>query len=184
MNSLPRVGVCYSRHSRVSGLKSLTGKPANSFRWLKAVSQLLPGPGAEKSLSWRKTSFSGKWFIICEPCAFFSWATRITRGDFGLNDLLKNVLLWVVIAVILVAVFNNLGGQAQVGTPISYSEFINEVKSGQIQTANIAGREITGRNSTGVYSTYSPETDNRSLIGDLLDAGCLLYTSPSPRDRG
>ena len=53
-----------------------------------------------------------------------------------MNDLLKNVLLWVVIAVILVAVFNNLGGQAQIGNEITYSEFIQQVKSGKIQTAH------------------------------------------------
>ncbi len=95
-----------------------------------------------------------------------------------MNDLLKNVLLWVVIAVILVAVFNNLGGQAQVGNTITYSQFIEDVKSGQIQSANIAGREITGRNSAGLYSTYSPETDNRALIGDLLDAGVEIAAEP------
>jgi cell division protease FtsH len=97
-----------------------------------------------------------------------------------LNDLLKNVLLWVVIAVILVAVFNNLGGQAQMGTQISYSEFINDVKTGQVETATISGREITGRmrGSSGAFNTYSPETDNRSLIGDLLDAGVEIKAEP------
>ena len=95
-----------------------------------------------------------------------------------MNDLLKNVLLWVVIAVILVAVFNNLGGQAQIGNEITYSEFIQQVKSGKIQTANISGREISGNGSSGIYSTYSPETDNRSLIGDLLDAGVAIKAEP------
>ena len=61
-----------------------------------------------------------------------------------MNDLFKNVLLWVVIAVILVAVFNNLGSQAQSGSQISYSEFISDVKSGEVRTAYISGREITG----------------------------------------
>jgi len=97
-----------------------------------------------------------------------------------LNDLLKNVLLWVVIAVILVAVFNNLGGQAQMGSQISYSEFINDVKTGQVETATISGREITGRlrGSSGAFNTYSPETDNRSLIGELLDAGVEIKAEP------
>jgi len=97
-----------------------------------------------------------------------------------LNDLLKNVLLWVVIAVILVAVFNNLGGQAQMGNQISYSEFINDVKTGQVETATISGREITGRlrGSSGAFNTYSPETDNRSLIGELLDAGVEIKAEP------
>lgn len=97
-----------------------------------------------------------------------------------MNDLLKNVLLWVVIAVILVAVFNNLGGQAQMGNQISYSEFINDVKTGQVETATISGREITGRmrGASGAFNTYSPETDNRSLIGELLDAGVEIKAEP------
>ena len=62
-----------------------------------------------------------------------------------MNDLLKNVLLWVVIAVILMAVFNNLGGQAPAGTQLSYSDFISEVRSGSVRSATIAGREIRGQ---------------------------------------
>ena len=95
-----------------------------------------------------------------------------------MNDLLKNVLLWVVIAVILVAVFNNLGGQAQIGNEITYSKFIEQVKSGKIETANISGREISGNGLDGIYSTYSPETDNRALIGDLLDAQVTITAEP------
>jgi cell division protease FtsH len=95
-----------------------------------------------------------------------------------LNDLFKNVLLWVVIAVILVAVFNNLGSQAQTGTPISYSDFIEDVKSGEVRTAVISGNDISGVSNSGRYNTYSPESDNRSLIGDLLDAGVKIEAKP------
>ena len=97
------------------------------------------------------------------------------QGCFNLNDLLKNVLLWVVIAVILMAVFNNLGGQRTFGENIKYSDFINGVKSGQVESADINGREISGKLMSGrAYNTYSPETDNRSLIGELLDAGVAI----------
>ncbi|OED34449.1 ATP-dependent metalloprotease [Chromatiales bacterium (ex Bugula neritina AB1)] len=97
-----------------------------------------------------------------------------------MNDLLKNVLLWVVIAVILVAVFNNLGGPTQVGAQMSYSDFINHVKSGQVESATISGREIQGRlnASNQLFNTYSPETDNRSLVGELLDAGVEIKAEP------
>lgn len=95
-----------------------------------------------------------------------------------MNDLFKNVLLWVVIAVILVAVFNNLGSQSTSGSQITYSEFISDVKSGEVRSAYISGREITGVTNAGHYITYSPETDNRSLIGDLLDAGVTIEAEP------
>ena len=122
-----------------------------------------------------------------------------------MNDLLKNVLLWVVIAVILMSVFNNLSGPSTSQNTLSYSEFLSYVQSGQVENALIEGQEIRGNLRGGkTYSTYSPETDNRSLIGELQSSGvnihaeppertslltqlfinsfCLLYTSPSPRD--
>ena len=96
-----------------------------------------------------------------------------------MNDLIKNVLLWVVIAVILMTVFNNLGGQQQSANSLSYSEFINEVKSGGVNYVHIDGREIEGQSSNGNYfTTYSPETDNRALVGDLLEAGVEIHAEP------
>jgi len=84
-----------------------------------------------------------------------------------LNDLIKNVLLWVVIAIILMAVFNNLGGQRQPSNTIPYSEFLDSVKGGQISDVQFDGVEITGQLAGQRFTTYSPETDNSSLIGEL-----------------
>ena len=79
-----------------------------------------------------------------------------------MSDLLKNVLLWVVIAVILMTVFNNLGGQRQATDTIAYSDFLQSVKSGQIDRVKFDGIEITGTREGGQpFTTYSPETDNR-----------------------
>lgn len=99
-----------------------------------------------------------------------------------MNDLLKNVLLWVVIAVILMSVFNNLGGQQPTGNALSYTQFISEVKSGQVETVYIDGRELEGRLRSGTaFTTYSPETDNRALIGDLLDNSVEIRAEPPER---
>ena len=96
-----------------------------------------------------------------------------------LNDLIKNVLLWVVIAVILMTVFNNLGTQRQVGSTLTYSEFMAQVNSGGVETAVIDGPEIHGRMRTGeAFTTYSPETDNRSLVGELLAADVDVVAEP------
>ncbi len=92
-----------------------------------------------------------------------------------MNDLLKNVLLWVVIAVILMSVFNNLGGQKYAGTDVPYSDFMVQVESGQIQAVTMEGREITGvTTSSTAFTTYSPETDNTALIGLLLDSNVAI----------
>jgi len=96
-----------------------------------------------------------------------------------LNDLIKNVLLWVVIAVILMTVFNNLGTQRQVGATLTYSEFMSQVSAGGVETAVLNGPEIRGQMRTGeAFTTYSPETDNRSLIGELLQADVEVVAEP------
>ena len=97
----------------------------------------------------------------------------------SLSDLLKNVLLWVVIAVILMTVFNNLGGQRQATNTISYSDFLQSVNAGQVDQVKFDGVEITGNRDGGQpFTTYSPETDNSSLIGELNRAGVSFERVP------
>jgi len=87
-----------------------------------------------------------------------------------LNDVAKNILLWAVIAVILLSVFSNFSKQSTTQAPLSYSTFIQMVKSGEVSQVTIDGRDIKGKLGTGnMFSTYSPETDNRALVGDLLE---------------
>jgi cell division protease FtsH len=95
-----------------------------------------------------------------------------------LNDLIKNVLLWVVIAIILMAVFNNLGGQRQPANTIPYSEFLHSVQTGQVSDVKFKGVEITGTRNQTPFTTYSPETDNSSLIGELNRANVNFERSP------
>jgi len=99
-----------------------------------------------------------------------------------LNDLLKNVLLWVVIAVILMTVFNNLGTQRSSTQALTYTQFLNEVKSGQVSMVVIDGREIEGRlSSSETFTTYSPESDNSAMIGDLIEAQVDIRGVPPER---
>ncbi|MFK7857249.1 MAG: ATP-dependent zinc metalloprotease FtsH [Granulosicoccus sp.] len=96
-----------------------------------------------------------------------------------MSDLLKNVLLWVVIAVILMTVFNNLGGQRTATDTISYSQFLQSVNTGQVDNVRFNGVEITGiHDGSKPFTTYSPETDNSSLIGELNRAGVDFESVP------
>ena len=86
-----------------------------------------------------------------------------------MNDLVKNLILWGVIAVILLSVFSNFSQRTAASNEISYSDFISQVKDGMVKDVTISGREIYGEtHNKQAFKTYSPETDNRSLIGDLL----------------
>jgi len=86
-----------------------------------------------------------------------------------LNDMAKNLVLWVIIALVLMMVFKNFGNPALSGD-ISYSQFISDVKTGRIVSVGIEGSSITGHMSDGNrFTTYSPETSNDALIGTLLE---------------
>ncbi len=96
-----------------------------------------------------------------------------------MNDVAKNILLWAVIAVILLSVFSNFSKQSTTQAPLSYSTFIQMVKSGEVSQVTIDGRDIKGKLGTGnVFATYSPETDNRALVGDLLEHGVDIKGVP------
>ena len=99
-----------------------------------------------------------------------------------MSDLLKNVLLWVVIAVILMTVFNNLGGQRPSSDTVPYSQFLSSVKSGQVERLVFDGQEITGVRTGGQrFTTFSPESENSALIGELERAGVEFEQTPPER---
>ena len=95
--------------------------------------------------------------------------TNVIWSD-QLNDLAKNLVLWAVIAVVLLSVFSNFSKQSGSTQTLPYSTYIQMVKSNQVAQVSIEGREIKGKTNTGsVFNTYSPETSNTAMIGDLLD---------------
>jgi len=47
------------------------------------------------------------------------------------KDMMKNILLWVVVAVVLMTVFNNFGNRKSEDTSMPYSQFISAVNDGK-----------------------------------------------------
>jgi len=83
--------------------------------------------------------------------------------------MVKNLILWVVIALVMMTVFKNFSNPTMSGE-ITYSQFISDVKTGRIGTVSIEGNSITGNHTDGTrFTTYSPETNNDALIGTLLE---------------
>ena len=96
-----------------------------------------------------------------------------------MNDLAKNLILWIVIAIVLVSVFNSFGPRTNAVKPVEYSRFKQDVKNGKIDRVLMEGRTINGVMQGGErFTTYSPETDNRSLVGDLLNNSVTLEAKP------
>ncbi len=96
-----------------------------------------------------------------------------------MNNLTKNILLWLVIAVVLMSVFNNFGNRQVASTPLNYTQFYSKLKQGQIEKVLLEGRTIQGETKNGEkFTTYVPESDNRSLVGDLLSYGVTVTGKP------
>jgi cell division protease FtsH len=84
------------------------------------------------------------------------------------SDMAKNLILWVVIAIVLMSVFNNFSTQKAGAPVVSYSQFLNDVKQGTVSKVTINGRSIEGVTTSGSrFSTYSPGDDG--LVSDLIN---------------
>ena len=97
-----------------------------------------------------------------------------------MNDMFKNLLLWVGIALVLMMVFNNFGEKQQHRNQLEYSQFIQAVQRGQIKEVSIEGRDITGlKTDNSRFSTYNPGDDG--LMNDLLGHDVLVKAVPPER---
>jgi len=92
-----------------------------------------------------------------------------------LNDLTKNILLWVVIVIVLLLVFSRYmptSGQPQ---DIPYSAFVEDVKINRVESVVMQGEMIYGvHKDKSTFKTRNPETDYTALIGTLLRAGVVI----------
>ncbi len=98
---------------------------------------------------------------------------------YKLNDMMKNIVLWVVIAVVLMSVFNNFGTQGEKGdsTALSYSQFIDAVKAGQVQQVTIDEHIVKGKMQAGqLFKTYAPS--DAHMVDDLLANGVDIKAVP------
>ncbi len=95
-----------------------------------------------------------------------------------MNNFAKNVGIWLVIALVLMTVFQQFSSRQASTNTINYSQFMEEVKQGQVKSAYIEGRTIRWVTSDSKkYTTYSPGTD-LWLISDLLKYGVNIEAKP------
>ncbi len=101
-----------------------------------------------------------------------------------MNDLVKNVILWIVIAVVLLSVFQSFGTNDNRVQPIPYSTFLSYIEDGSVEEVAFDNEtsQITGRRNGEEFVTYNPETDNTALIGTLDENNVLIEATP-PRER-
>ena len=81
-----------------------------------------------------------------------------------MNDLTRNIVLWVVIAIVLLAVFSNFGQRAAAPDELAYSQFLSEVRSGGIQSATFKGDLIVGERASGGAVRHPQSRDRQHPV--------------------
>ncbi|MCP4925437.1 MAG: ATP-dependent zinc metalloprotease FtsH [Gammaproteobacteria bacterium] len=96
-----------------------------------------------------------------------------------MNDLAKNIVLWIIIAIVLLTVFQSFGTGGRQTNSLDYSTFLGLVETNQISEVTFEGDTIKGSFVSGEhFVTYSPETDNTVLIGELKKNNVQIRATP------
>ncbi|SBV96969.1 protease, ATP-dependent zinc-metallo [uncultured Alphaproteobacteria bacterium] len=95
----------------------------------------------------------------------------------------KNIALWVLIGILLLAVFSEFQGSdtRQEANSLAYSDFMNMVDKGGVRSVTIQGRRVTGQLSGGEsFSTYVP--GDPDMVSTLRAAGVKIVAEPVPEN--
>ncbi|MEK0084305.1 ATP-dependent zinc metalloprotease FtsH [Benzoatithermus flavus] len=96
-----------------------------------------------------------------------------------MNNFGKNLALWVIIGLLLIALFNLFQGPSSRGpqTSLAFSDFLSEVEAGRVSDVTIQGDSISGHFQDGrSFSTYAPYDPN--LVNRLTDHDVRISAVP------
>lgn len=92
-----------------------------------------------------------------------------------MSDMAKNLILWLVIAVVLMTVFNNFSQNGAANQQVAYSQFINQVHNGGVRAVDIDGRVITAQSRSGEqFTTVIPTQYDPKLLDDLIENNVVV----------
>ncbi len=101
-------------------------------------------------------------------------AVVAAQEDGILNNMAKNLLLWLVIAAVLLSVFNNFSMQTTT-TEVGYSEFIEEVQNDRLRKVVVDGLTISAERLDGTrFETIRPMVEDPKLMDDLLSHNVVV----------
>jgi len=95
------------------------------------------------------------------------------------NDMTGKVLIWVVVIGTMLFLFSRFMPPTAPATPISYSDFLDQLESGRINSVTLQGEIIDalGKDNTR-YRIFNPESENTLLIGALRKAEVTIEGKP------
>jgi len=96
-----------------------------------------------------------------------------------LNNLLKNIGIWLVIGLVVLTVVKQFDSRQATRDTVPYSEFMDKARGGQVEAASVEGRKIlwtTTGNDKKRFVTYSP--GDIWMVGDLVKYGVKVEAKP------
>ncbi len=99
-----------------------------------------------------------------------------------MNSFYKNVALWLVVGLMMIALFNFFNRQQPERESIDYSEFVFQVRNNNVAEVSIRGNNVEGKyqRSDKLFETYAP--DDPELIGLLLQKGVRVKAEPREKN--
>ena len=96
-----------------------------------------------------------------------------------MNDLAKNLMLWVVVAVVLMVVFQSFSPKMGGSDALAYDQFVQQVRDDRVAKVTIADDRttITGEHKDGTkFTTYNP--GDKDLVNDLINHKVAIEQTP------
>ena len=85
-----------------------------------------------------------------------------------MNDIVKNLLVWVVIIGLVLFVYVNINQQTT-SKALNYSDFVSAVNNGEVKKVKVDGQNIAGEKLNGdKFETVRPPMQDPELMGNLL----------------
>jgi len=92
----------------------------------------------------------------------------------------KNLILWVIIAIVLMSVFHNFVPRQAGSNQVDYSQLIDFVRQGKVREVIMEGKSIQLKTiDDKTYTSYNPESSNSALVDDLLKNGVHIKGRPA-----
>jgi len=97
-----------------------------------------------------------------------------------MNDLVKNLLMWLVVAAVLMVVFQSFSPKLAPSRDVIYSDFVADVEADRIKKVDIASNErsITFVRNNGESGTTTAPVRDKDLINDLIEHKVEIKQAP------
>ena len=97
-----------------------------------------------------------------------------------MNDMAKNLILWVIIALVLLTVFKNFDGMQSSTQKVNYSDFVSQVDNGQVSRVVIDGYTLNGTysNNERFEVNLPPTIRDDKLMDEMLRSGVQVEAKP------